>query len=197
MKCVRGSFVAETEVKRSRFIAHLVPYSVFDGLQKRLKEEHPKANHVAYAYRHINKYGRVVEKSYDDGEPKGCAGVPILNLMRGLELVESAILVVRYFGGIRLGTGGMVRAYSAAARAVTETARLHPWEPESCLIFSAPYARIRQVDYLLERCGLPTGEKMFGEDRVRWRVRGSDERLGVFLKEAERLIETVSLDPSL
>lgn len=98
------------EIKKSRFVAHLVPFEAHAGfleLQQRLKTEHPKASHVCYAY--LGPGG--VERSSDDGEPGGTAGAPILTaLKRDPELKNAGCLVVRYFGGTKLGAGGLIRA---------------------------------------------------------------------------------------
>lgn len=115
MQTVLENSYAQYEIKKSNFIAHIVPYTEFSKLNHSLREEHPKANHVVWAYRMLNEFGQVVENSSDDGEPKGTSGPPVLNVMRGAELIECAILIVRYFGGVKLGTGGLVRAYSSAA----------------------------------------------------------------------------------
>ena len=188
MNRVPESCEAEIEVKRSRFIALLVPYVDFSGLQERLKREHPKASHVVYATRHINEYGQIVENSSDDGEPRGCAGQPVLNALRGAELVESALLVVRYFGGIKLGTGGMVRAYGAAAREVIEAARLEPWRPLGRLRFISGYNAQRQIHYLLERLGIPPGTCRYEGEGVHWELKAPNEDLERFRQEAGRLI---------
>jgi uncharacterized YigZ family protein len=188
MRTVAEPWRAETEAKRSRFLAFLVPHHDFPGLQERLKAEHPKASHVVYAWRHINEYDQIVENSSDDGEPKGCAGAPVLNVMRGAELVECALLVVRYFGGIKLGTGGMVRAYGAAARAVVEAAQLQPWERQHTRRFRCVYSHLRQVEYLLERHGLESLERTFEGEGPRWEIRGMRERLEAFFAEAKGLV---------
>ena len=195
MKCVSGSFVAETEVKRSRFIAHLVPYSVFDGLQQQLKEEHPKANHVVYATRHINEYGQIVENSSDDGEPKGCAGQPVLNVLRGVELVDVAILIVRYFGGIKLGTGGMVRAYSAAAKAVIAHSELREWQRLVRFPFRSDYTAQRQILYHLERLGISPGTPRFEMEEIVWNVEVPNDLLNQLQEKLGRLIRSERLSP--
>jgi len=130
----------------------------------------------------------VVENSSDDGEPKGCAGAPVLNVLRGAELVECALLIVRYFGGIKLGTGGMVRAYGAAARAVVEAVELQPWERRYSRCFRCSYSHLRQVEYLLERHGVESLERSFEGEGARWEVRGTAERLAAFFAEAKGLV---------
>lgn len=114
MKTINQNFEAEFEVKKSVFIAHLCEFSHFKALLVALKKEHSKARHFVWAFRHLNELGQIVEDKSDDGEPKGTSGLPCLNVLRGAQLINAAIIVVRYFGGIKLGTGGLVRAYSAA-----------------------------------------------------------------------------------
>lgn len=97
MQTIASASFHTTEVKRSKFITQIIPISEFLGLQEKLKKEHPKANHVVYALRYLNEFDQIVENSSDDGEPKGCAGVPVLNVLRGGELINCAVLIVRYF----------------------------------------------------------------------------------------------------
>ena len=91
---VEALFEETTEVNRSKFIAHLVPYQHFEAYLKEIRERYPKASHIVSAYRYLNEYEQVIEASSDDGEPKGCAGLPVLNVLRGEELINSAILIV-------------------------------------------------------------------------------------------------------
>ena len=133
MQHIERSFESLTEVKRSKFLTYLVPISEYKGLQDKLKSEHPKANHVVYALRYLNEFDQVVENTSDDGEPKGCAGTPALNVMRGDGLINCAVLIVRYFGGIKLGTGGMARAYALAVKDVVKVSELILYEKQICL----------------------------------------------------------------
>ncbi|MEA3418868.1 MAG: YigZ family protein [Campylobacterota bacterium] len=180
MQTINQSFNTATEVNRSRFITHLVPVSEFAGLQKRLKSEHPKANHVVYALRSLNEYDQIVENSSDDGEPKGCAGVPALNILRGEGLVNCAVLIVRYFGGIKLGTGGMSRAYALAVKDVLNEATLIPYEKEVSYEFSTSYSDVEKTLYLLKQLDLLHYEREFGIDSVQWELRGSAEKIEKF-----------------
>lgn len=106
------------EVKKSKFIAY---YYKIDNLEQvseilnNLKKEHKKAKHFPYAY----KLDNLVKKS-DDKEPNGTAGSPILNILEKNNLNNTLIIVIRYFGGIKLGAGGLIRAYSTAAREVVK-----------------------------------------------------------------------------
>ena len=179
MKTVERSYVSQTEVNRSKFITYLVPISEFDGLQKKLKTKNPKANHVVYALRYLNEYDQIVENSSDDGEPKGCAGIPILNVLRGEALINCAVLIVRYFGGIKLGTGGMARAYALAVKDVLNEAKLIPYEKEIEYRFETSYHDIDKTLYRLKQLGLVQYERDFGVDSVEWKIKGSEEKIEI------------------
>lgn len=111
------------EVERSVFHAYLYPLQSeedFKPLLKKLQKEHPKAAHICYAYRCKNR-----QKCSDDGEPAKTAGYPMMSVLEHHHLDEIALFVVRYFGGIKLGTGGLVRAYTQSALQVISEAKLY------------------------------------------------------------------------
>lgn len=124
MKTIKQSVEAQIIVKKSVFIAHLCPFAEFKSKLAWLKEKHPKATHFVYAFRQLNENGQIVEDKSDDGEPKGTSALPCLNILRSFELVNIAVIVVRYFGGIKLGTGGLARAYSTALNTALNQATL-------------------------------------------------------------------------
>lgn len=106
------------EIKKSKFIG--IRYEVnskeeVEEILKKLKKEHKKARHIPYAY----KIGGLAKKT-DDKEPSNTAGLPIYNIIERKNLDNTLIVVIRYFGGIKLGAGGLLRAYSTAANAVTK-----------------------------------------------------------------------------
>ncbi len=180
MNTIETAYTTTTEVNRSKFITHLVPMSEYEGLQDKLKAEHPKANHVVYALRYINEFEQVVENSSDDAEPKGCAGVPALNVLRGEALINCAVLIVRYFGGIKLGTGGMARAYALAVKDILEVATLIPYEKEVHYVFTSSYRDVDKTLYRLKKLGLNQYERVFGVDSVEWKIKGSEEKIDKF-----------------
>ena len=113
---------AELTEKRSRFIGHVWPIeSEEEALEhiKELKSKYWDARHNVYAY--ILREGGIMRYS-DDGEPQGTSGMPTLNVFRGEEINNVCCVVTRYFGGILLGTGGLVRAYSSTAKLALEAA---------------------------------------------------------------------------
>jgi len=107
---------AEFIEKRSRFIGHISPVSTLkdaNSFIENIRSQHKKANHNCFGF--ILREGGV-ERMSDDGEPKGTAGPPILEVVRRENIVDVAVVVTRYFGGVLLGAGGLIRAYSSATK---------------------------------------------------------------------------------
>jgi len=181
MQTLQSSAESLTEVNKSKFITYLVPINEFEGLQDRLKAENPKANHVVYALRALNEYDQIVENSSDDGEPRGCAGVPALNVLRGEDIINCAVLIVRYFGGIKLGTGGMARAYAQAVKDVLEVAELIPYQKQITHAFETSYSDVDKTLYRLKQLGIDQYDREFGIDKIRWTIESNKERLEKFL----------------
>ena len=115
-KTIKENVSAEIVEKKSKFIANLFYVQNEEEAEeiiKNIRKKYYDARHNCYAYRIITKDGEIA-KSSDDGEPSGTAGSPMLNILQKNELINVLIVVTRYFGGILLGTGGLVRAYSEA-----------------------------------------------------------------------------------
>ncbi|AIS52291.1 hypothetical protein TKV_c11190 [Thermoanaerobacter kivui] len=115
--------VAEVEIKRSRFIGHAKPVSSEEEAIKFIEEiraKHRMATHNVYAY--VLGENDEVQRYSDDGEPSGTAGIPVLNVIKKEGLKNVAVVVTRYFGGILLGAGGLVRAYTKGAKVGIEAA---------------------------------------------------------------------------
>lgn len=116
-----GFLERETEVKKSRFIARIVPVSSREEVKAWLAQahqDHPDAGHICWAYQ-IGQPGAAAEAAMnDDGEPSGTAGKPILGVIQHKDMGDVLVMVVRYFGGVKLGAGGLVRAYAGAAESV-------------------------------------------------------------------------------
>lgn len=110
MKLLNQSLI---EIKKSKFIGLFYELDSLDEVNiilEELKKEHKKARHMPYAY----KFGNTAKKS-DDKEPSNTAGLPIYNLLERKDLNNHLVVVIRYFGGIKLGAGGLLRAYLEAA----------------------------------------------------------------------------------
>jgi uncharacterized YigZ family protein len=170
MKRVKNDAEASLEVKGSRFIAWLTPSHRYETLHKELREIHPKASHIVSAYRYFNEREQIVEAGSDDGEPRGCAGLPVLNVLRGNELIDTALLVVRYFGGTKLGTGGMARAYTLAAKRVIEVAQLAEYRSMLTLEFETDYSSVRRIDSILSRLAVEEIRRDFLSRKVNWKI---------------------------
>ena len=163
-KTVRNIGTAEITVKRSRFIASVKPVASEEdavGYINALKQKYWDARHNVYAYsvreNNIMRYS-------DDGEPSGTAGVPVLEILKNEGLCDVIVVVTRYFGGVLLGTGGLVRAYSAAAKEGVENAGIV--EMVRCREFKikCDYNMIGKLQY--ETANIPDafcGEISYGE----------------------------------
>ena len=177
MQTIDQEFHTITEVKRSKFFTFLVPIDVEKIVHARLKKAHPKANHIVYALRSINHYDQIVENSTDDGEPKGCAGLPTLNVLRGEEMVNCVLFIVRYFGGIKLGTGGMARAYAQSAKDVIAISERLGYSKQVDYVFKTSYKEGDKVLYLLKKLALDHYERVFDITEVIWTVTGNSEAI--------------------
>ena len=146
MKMIHEITSNEVVIKNSRFICILFPLldDKIDSYLQQVKEEYPKATHYCYAYQFDQ-----VKHSSDDGEPGGTAGMPLLNVLEKEELNHTLVVVVRYFGGIKLGAGGLVRAYT---KSLTETLKISLFdelEDGYQIQISFPYEEEKNVNYLL------------------------------------------------
>ncbi|MFJ8753087.1 YigZ family protein [Streptomyces sp. NPDC102441] len=114
-RTVARAGVHETEVSRSRFLCALAPAATEQEAQEfiaRVRKEHPTANHNCFAY--VIGADASAQKAGDDGEPGGTAGVPMLQMLMRREVRYAVAVVTRYFGGVKLGAGGLIRAYGGA-----------------------------------------------------------------------------------
>ncbi|MDC7240410.1 MAG: YigZ family protein [Spirochaetales bacterium] len=142
---------SEFTIKKSRFISHL--YKVADDgevkqLLKTLRAEHPQSRHVVWAYV-LGDAGTLYGLS-DDGEPHGTAGRPVLEVLKGSGMTYAAVFVIRYFGGIKLGTGGLVQAYTQAAQeAVAEVEAVEKIDYTSVLL-ECSYSQYERIKGLLQ-----------------------------------------------
>ncbi|MGZ5051709.1 MAG: IMPACT family protein [Methylobacter sp.] len=150
---VTESYTFEEIVKKSRFIGILFPCANEQEVLHRLKTvcaEHPHANHVAFAYR-IKTHAGIVYRFHDAGEPTGTAGKPIFQHIEGKNLINVLAVVVRYFGGVKLGAGGLTRAYGHAAKQAIEVATLHPYVETATLHFTLDYEKFQAFEYTLKK----------------------------------------------
>ena len=137
----------ENEVNRSRFIATLANVPTVDMARAfiaSIRAEMPNANHHVYAFK-VGYGASIIEGLSDDGEPSGTAGPPVMTVLRGADIGDTALVVTRYFGGIKLGTGGLVRAYGDAARAVISATPIHEKIERRQLGLTLPYSLYERI----------------------------------------------------
>jgi uncharacterized YigZ family protein len=137
----------EYEIKRSRFIAyarHCTQASDFKDFLNKIKSQHPKASHHCYAFLLSNPQDSKAQGASDDGEPSGTAGQPMLKALIGYQVEEQpigevAVIVARYFGGIKLGTGGLARAYAQGIREALDPMPFKLFIPTTSYWLIGPY----------------------------------------------------------
>ena len=161
MKFVKKEFNNTLEIKKSKFIAYICPHDEFKLMMSRLKDEHPKARHFVYAYRYLNEFDQVVENSSDDGEPKGTSGRPSLNVLNGAGIINTGVIIIRYFGGIKLGTGGLVKAYSDAVNLVCSDSQFFEYEKLLRKDITVEYTNLSKIEYELNKANIKIVNKIF------------------------------------
>lgn len=157
---------SEIEVKRSRFIATAVPAFTVEEAKAfiaRIKTEFSDASHNVPAFL-IGFGSSVTAHSSDDGEPSGTAGRPILAVLQGSGLGDIAIVVTRYFGGTKLGTGGLVRAYSEAAKSVLAILPRAEKVPTHTIMLALPYNLLERVRLLVQKWNGRILDEQFAAD---------------------------------
>ncbi|NPA11696.1 MAG: YigZ family protein [Epsilonproteobacteria bacterium] len=179
MKTVNDIFASTLEVKKSKFHSFLLPFSQFDNFLEELKKRHPKANHFVSAYRYLNEYNQIVEASSDDGEPRGSSGKPTLKVLEGHNLINAGIITVRYFGGILLGVGGLVKAYSDSANLVIKNAKLLEYKQVFEYDFEVEYNKTREVEYLLKKHDIFVVDRGFGGEGIKYVIRDDIKKINI------------------
>ncbi|WP_286263864.1 YigZ family protein [Thalassotalea atypica] len=145
--------IEETIVTRSRFICYLFPCDSAGQAKhhvKQLQAEHPQANHHCYAFLAGAPNDSQLYGFSDDGEPSGTAGRPMLATLQGSEIGQVCAVVVRYFGGTKLGTGGLQRAYSASVRNALVHLQSVVKIPMKFRTLSCEYHQVNDVLHLVE-----------------------------------------------
>lgn len=185
LRIVESSF----EVKGSEFISHLVAMDCFAEFVSQMRIKHPKAVHFVTSSRKFNSQGQIEESFSDDGEPKGTSGMPTLKVLRGYDLIDCGILVVRYFGGTLLGTGGLVRAYTQATKDAVikakEQGALELYVPKESLEIEIPLSAFSKAEYLMKHFEISVANKEFLATSVKLKLESKAENLQLFLNKLE------------
>ncbi|EGW36144.1 YigZ family protein [Desulfosporosinus sp. OT] len=154
---------SEQVIEKSRFIAVAVPLTTLEQIEQsilKIREDYPNARHYVYAYRLHDGF---IEKSSDDGEPQGTGGRPVLDILQHRNVWNILVVVVRYFGGILLGTGGLSRAYGGTARQVLSETELKKLTLYQAFALRVPYEWYEQLKYQLYQHSWITDKEEFSE----------------------------------
>ena len=154
------------EIRKSVFIAVVHPVESADAVKQILRQrrdEHPKCSHVVWAYILGDEKSQLQGFS-DDGEPKGTAGKPVLSVLQYSGLTNTLITVVRYFGGIKLGKGGLVKAYTGSAKGAAEAVPRKELRKETKLYIQCGYRYFDAVKAALEHSGAGIVAERFESD---------------------------------
>lgn len=147
MRTIKNNTINEIIIKNSRFICLLIKINSVDinDILDKIKSDYPKATHYCYAYLYND-----IQRFNDDGEPGGTAGMPMLNVLLKEELSNVLCVVIRYFGGIKLGAGGLVRAYTKSVTECLKVTDLMDLEEGYKVRLKFNYNDEKQVKYLLK-----------------------------------------------
>lgn len=182
---------AEITEKKSKFICNVFHVESVDEAEKKLniiRKKYHDARHNCFVYKIVEDG---VFKASDDGEPSGTAGVPMLNIINGRNISNVLVVVTRYFGGILLGTGGLVRAYSMATVNALDEAEIVKQEEGMKAEFLVGYKELDEVKYHLKNRNI-TISKIEYSEKVKLTVEG--EKNSIFNLEKEKLSDRVVLE---
>ena len=160
---IKNEAYAEFEEKRSLFIGHAKPVKTEEEAAEFIKEkkkEFADATHNVFGY--IIKNG-ICARYSDDGEPQGTAGMPVLDTIRKSGVSDACVVVTRYFGGILLGAGGLVRAYAHGAKIALEAAEIITYEQYTMLSVRCNYSDYQKIQPLFFKSGAIIDDTDFGE----------------------------------
>lgn len=153
MQTIETTGAAEQTINKSRFFAwaaHCETEQQVWNFLRQIAVQHQGASHLAYAFR-IKTMDGIIPRFSDAGEPSGTAGKPILQMLEGRELVNVAVGVIRYYGGINLGTGGLARAYGGTAKMALEAAQIIPYVEMQTVKLTVQYNRVDELSRVVNQ----------------------------------------------
>ena len=142
------------------FLYSVESVSDFKVKLKETRNNHLNATHVCSAYRLINS-NILEEKGSDDGEPRGSAGLPILNELKRVDIINACVFVVRHYGGTKLGISGLIHAYSEATRILLSDCKLLRWQPKKKYIINHSYQDIDSLDFFIKKYNANLKNRVF------------------------------------
>ena len=178
MKTVLKETIIEFEEKKSKFIGYIKPVSSVNEAEKFIKsvrELHPDATHNVPLYR-VMENGQEYFKYNDDGEPTNTAGKPMAEILNILDIYNVVIVATRYFGGIKLGAGGLMRNYAKTAKLAVNEAEIIEYTEKSVFILDYDYENTSEVEMFLnaneQKYGIEIQEKNYS-DRVTLKIKAN------------------------
>ena len=171
MKTVLKETEIEFEEKKSKFIGYIKPINSIreaENFIKTIKEMHSNATHNCSAYRIIEN-GQEYYKFDDDGEPSGTAGKPIGEILTTLGVFNVVVVVTRYFGGIKLGAGGLIRNYAKTAKLAVNEAGIVDYIEKKIYLIDFSYNKSSEIDRFINENKIEVLEKTF-EERVSYKI---------------------------
>lgn len=187
---IKGECSAEITEKKSKFICNVFHVESVQEAEDKLniiRKKYHDARHNCYVYKVVEEDAF---KASDDGEPSGTAGVPMLNIVNGRNLSNILVVVTRYFGGILLGTGGLVRAYSLATTTALDDSNIIKQEMGLEASFNVEYKELEEVKYHLKNRNIVISSQEYLE-KVKVFVEGREE--DILKLQNEKLSERVEL----
>ncbi|WP_314011137.1 YigZ family protein [Pseudostreptobacillus hongkongensis] len=188
MKTIAKETSIEFLEKKSRFIGYIKPVNtVLDAEKfiKKISEKHFDATHNVYAYKVVEN-NQEYFKFNDNGEPLNTAGKPMAEIINRLDVSNLVIVSTRYFGGVKLGAGGLIRNYAKCAKLAIIEAEIIEYVPKSIVLLDYEYTKSAEMDMFLEKNSIEIIEKTYNE-RVSLKISISDENLKK-LKEIKGII---------
>ena len=185
-------------INKSRFIGYGAPAASEEealGFLADVRSAHKDASHHCYAY--IIGANMGVMRYSDDGEPGGTAGMPIIEVMKARQITNACVVVVRYFGGVLLGAGGLTRAYSQGAATAINAAGVGEVSPTRRYLMEVPYSMLGRVEYLLKSLPVIVEDKQFSDAIVMTlivRVRDDEAFLSAVTSGTDGRIEPIFME---
>ena len=165
----------ELTITKSKFLTYLFPVSSLEEIKNKLnefKEKYNDSTHICYSY----ILDENTFKYYDDGEPASTAGAPIYQVLKNNDLVYTMCVVIRYFGGTKLGVGGLIKAYTNSCLECLKIAKLTAYENADTYLISIGYSAYEKLEYFLKSNEINISNKEFS-DYVNITIKTTDEKI--------------------
>lgn len=200
-KTIKDNGLFEEEIKKSRFICQIKRITTEEegkAFITAIKKEHYKANHSCSAMIISDK--SQIKRSSDDGEPSGTAGIPILSVLEKQGLTNLVVVVTRYFGGIKLGTGGLIRAYSGVTAAAIKELGIVDVKKQAGLEVTLTYPQYQTYAQFLEQVALMETETLFSDTittAIYFDPEREEEILAILTDYYHGKVQFTTIDPKI